>query len=190
MNRAIKYLIGVSSTATLLMSPIVANAVCSPNMVPSTPNDRFEVVLDANNDSTGVVRDLVTGLMWTRCPVGFSVVSSRCDVDNASDSATYLFNFEQALTKANTAVLGMTGWRVPNLKDLNSIVETACTNPAMNTDVFPLSSESNSAIVWSSSPLDVSSGKVWAISYGLGGLGSTNVGDPAYLRLVRDDDTL
>lgn len=38
-------------------------------------------------------------------------------------------------------------WRIPNIKELSTIIERACTSPARNTDIFPVTVAS---VMWSS----------------------------------------
>ncbi|MBS9834898.1 DUF1566 domain-containing protein [Vibrio alginolyticus] len=75
----------------------------------------------------GVVKQISTGLMWQLCPVGQKWDGATC-LGNATQMTFY-----QALTKAeeNTA-FGYTNWRLPNVKELYSIVEKSCRGPYLN----------------------------------------------------------
>lgn len=104
----------------------------------STPSGRFQV----NGD--GTVTDKSTGLMWARCAEGLS--GSDC----ATGSATSL-DWEGALVRARDSDLaGYTDWRLPDLKELSSLVEERCYDPAVNLSVFP---NTPAAFFWSATPL-------------------------------------
>ena len=114
----------------------------SETAIPSaTPTRRFLVHGD------GTVTDTATGLMWARCAEGLS--GSDC-----ADGAATAFTWIEALTRARLSTHARyTDWRLPNVKELTSIVEERCSNPAINLAVFP--NVSSSALFWSASP-DVS----------------------------------
>ncbi len=182
MNRFVTVLLG----GMVLAGGNALAANCADNLQPTTPTERF--VVDAQ---AGVVRDLATGLMWTHCPVGYqwNATFLYCELNQ---DETQLFDWQAALAKAETTVLAKTGWRVPNIKELMSIVERACSDPAINEEVFP--DTASSLPFWTSTPVETDSGgrdfnKIWAVDF-LGGFAlAADYGGQAYLRLVRDDDT-
>jgi len=99
----------------MLMFLISANAeqYCNELLTATTPTSRF-----TDNDD-GTVTDNGTGLMWSKTP------------DVTRDG--WLNTFE----KANTSELaGHIDWRIPNVKELLSIVERKCVNPVFNLEVF------------------------------------------------------
>ena len=118
--------------------------------IPSTtPDTRFTV------DTDGTVVDKTTGLMWAQCSVGQS--GTACN----DTPATYP-TWQSALESADSSTLAThTDWRVPNIKELFSIVEARCLNPAINSNIFP--NTITSGYYWSSTP-DMLSGNVWVIS--------------------------
>ncbi|TNC80903.1 MAG: adhesin [Oleiphilus sp.] len=104
-------------------------------IVEDTPTERFLFVGD------GLAIDIKTGLLWDRCIVGQSYDPEEDKCVGASiefDSVADLLSVVDELN-ANS-YLGYTTWRVPNLKELGSIVERACVEPAINLDVFPSTS--------------------------------------------------
>ena len=111
----------------------------------SAAPERFE-----QRDS--LIIDSVTGLMWQRCLVGLS--GPDCNQGKAQ-----LLDWSQALTLAGSDEFeGYGDWRLPNLKELASLVEYACTAPTMNETLFPNSSAIRpdtgitTFIVWSATP--------------------------------------
>ena len=121
----------------------VVNAqTCNSNMVISKPNAQYSISADGTE-----VTDLKTGLIWQRCAVGMSWDGTAC-----GGTATP-YNWENALAYAAT----QTGWRLPNLKELHSLVERSCANPAINETAFPNTPATDSDYFWTSS-LSVTTG--------------------------------
>ncbi len=92
----------------------------------------------------GTVTDTGTGLQWKRCSEGQIWMGNRCD-RNAEKYA-----WSSALQLAlDEDFAGKTDWRLPNIKELASIVEEACRYPAIDEAVFP-----NTGTIkwWTSSP--------------------------------------
>ncbi|MEZ7860956.1 MAG: DUF1566 domain-containing protein [Aeromonadaceae bacterium] len=172
----------------LLFSLVAGTAqaqVCKPESIPaSTPDSQLQ------DNGDGTVTDLKTGLMWKQCAEGQS--GSGCAEDTANDTATEYPMWQNALLRAqevNTGggFAGFTDWRVPNIKELASLVEHQCTGPAINLTRFP---NTPSSYFGSSSIQAGRSAYFWTVSpYGLVMGGSTNVTHPllskAWLRLVR-----
>jgi|GEM_PF-2202367 len=105
---------------------------CNDHIPVSTPTKRFTI----NADNT--ITDIRTGLTWKRCLEGST--GGQCEQGKAK-----LFSWQQALQQAAS----QSGWRLPNIKELASIVELKCYNPAINLAIFPALSNEG---VWSSSP--------------------------------------
>jgi len=150
----------------------------SVNMSVSTPSERFLAPPESD-----VVSDKITNLMWARCELGFRWSNSlQCEEDG---NTTSKFNWEDALTAvetANTATfLGYSDWRLPNIKELGSIVEYKCAKPAINSEIF---SGARSASVWTNTPTDSST--VWFVSFFYGSVGAASINESNYVRLVRD----
>ncbi len=113
---------------------------CNANMPASTPDSQ----LMDNGD--GTITDTATGLMWKKCLEGVS--GSNCDSGFAGS-----FTWQTALQQPG--VINVSGfathhdWRLPNIKELTSIVEEQCFIPAINLTRFP---NMPSSVVWSASP--------------------------------------
>jgi hypothetical protein len=103
----------------------------------STPTSSFSVSAD------GTVLAPRRKLMWMRCLVGQTLTNGVCT------GTASLFTWADALNAAKAQTFaGHNDWRVPNVKELLSIVEDRCSAPGLNADLFPISG----FLVWSSTP--------------------------------------
>ncbi|MBA3981386.1 MAG: hypothetical protein C0462_12375 [Alcanivorax sp.] len=149
---------------------------------PATPTDDFEV---GHETAT----HLPTGLMWKRCPEGSAVnaAGDACDVQGEVEDSRY--SWQQALQHAEQQVFAGHGdWRVPNRKELQSIMEY-CSRPRLNQEVFPDFSGLGSSVFWSSSPQtpqwNVSSSS-WPVQFQSGRSYPAGRHSEHLIRLVRD----
>lgn len=111
----------------------------------------------------GVVSDKATGLMWQKCEVGYS--GNQCDIDDNHEGPRRL-RWLAAVQEANdNSSFGYDDWRLPNIKELQSLIESACFNPAVNDSIFPVREHAN---YWTSTPDIVDGSKVWVINLGSG----------------------
>ncbi len=83
-------------------------------------------------DTQGLAADPKTGLRWFRCNAGERFQDGQClgeaHLMSKTDAVAYVADFSAASGKA---------WRLPTLKEMGELKETDCTNPAINTKVFP-----------------------------------------------------
>ena len=122
----------------------MANAqTCQTANIPATsPTSQL------TDNADGTVTDTKTGLMWEQCAEGLS--GAGCTTGTAQT-----YTWQAALNRAQTVnttggFAGYTDWRVPNIKELRSIIEQQCYDPAINLTRFP---NTASAVFWSSSPV-------------------------------------
>ena len=128
---------------------------------------RFTFSLDGTQ-----VTDSQTGLTWRRCSEGQAFSAGTC-----SGSAS-VFTREAALAHART----QSGWRLPNIKELSSIVDTRRSNPSVDADAFPATPARH---FWSSSPYAGNSYNAWLVHFSGGTVVADNRHDDSHVRLVR-----
>jgi len=147
---------------------------CYTDIQASTPSSRFIL----NNDAT--VTDTQTGLMWKQCLEG--ITGSSCDIGSATN-----LTWDAALQAPETlnssgGFAGYTDWRLPNIKELQSIVETRCVDPAVNMDIFL---NDPGTAVWSGSPYAYISDYAWLVNFDTGYSFSNYRYSERSVRLVR-----
>ncbi len=135
-------------TAITLLS-LSALASAQPSLL-----SRYTVI---NNGSE--VQDNRTGLIWQRCTQGMVVTS---DLSNCEGTPSLVLH-EDALRIATE--LSANGWRLPNLKELSSIVNRASNSTTIDTVVFPSNPQGNLDFFWSSTPDTTTGGRVLTISF-------------------------
>jgi len=81
-----------------------------------------------------------------------------------------------------TGLCGASDWRMPKVKELESIVDFGRSNPSIDPPYFPNTSSSN---FWSGSPNADSSNGAWVVYFGYGNAYGSNRGDGNLVRLVR-----
>ncbi|MGI9213861.1 MAG: DUF1566 domain-containing protein [Methylococcaceae bacterium] len=135
--------------------------------------DRFVVSADGQE-----VTDTKTGLIWRRCAEGMRFNGSTCT------GSVKTYTHENALRRA-TAEGARTGvaWRLPNVKELASIVDRSRVSPAIDPKAFPVT---QSAWFWSSSPYAGKPNDAWVVDFGDGNVdGYVNRDNTFAVRLVR-----
>lgn len=134
---------------------------CADSIPQNTPSSDFHI----NSDGTAL--HIPTGLMWSRCSLGQQWNGTTCmDAGQAADN---YFVWQHSLQKADEFVFaGYADWRLPNIKELASIIETACKNPAINLEVFPNTPAAE--VYWSSTPSSYPANQAWYIAF-FGGVG-------------------
>lgn len=130
--------------------------------------------------ASGTATDLRSGLMWDQCPWGQS--GNGCAVGTSS-----VHTWQEALAIpaiANALVYkSFTDWRIPNLKELRSIVEECRVSPSINEMVFPTTTASN---YWSSSPHGYDATTAWDVDF-FNGISAVDSRDfRTRVRLVRN----
>lgn len=135
-----------------------------------------------NGDAT--VTDTRTGLTWKRCSEGQAWSGGRCVGSVIRRSwADSLVIAEQA------SFAGRSDWRVPNVKEIASLVETCRSQPAIDLVAFPdtpiVSAEQ---FVWSSSQRFTGMTDAWGVNFFTGTVLLSDRSALRTLRLVRGGD--
>jgi hypothetical protein len=146
----------------LLTTSFPARAGCTAgipgsNEAETTPSTAFT----PNGD--GTITHKLTGLTWKQCAEGHVFTNFTCP--NAE-----LMTWAQALRAANTANAANGGlgfashndWRLPNKKELQSIVELCGYSPAINTMAFP---DSWSYFAWSATSFPAMPSYAWGLFF-------------------------
>lgn len=103
----------------------------------------------------GTVTDLRTGLMWKQCSEG--------QTGAACTGAVSTMTWANALNAAeNTVLAGFGDWRLPNAKELGSLVETGCHDPTINAARFP---NILTAVYWTSSSHVDNASLAWGVNF-------------------------
>ncbi|KIE20695.1 membrane protein [Vibrio sinaloensis] len=87
----------------------------------------------------GTILDVKTNLLWQKCTLGQTYLPDSNSCTN--DGATHFGTWQEALKATEdptiTTVEGIPGFRLPNIKELTSIVNYQCVFPAIDTTFFP-----------------------------------------------------
>ena len=141
---------------------------CNKSIPLSTPDARFDI-------QNEVVIDKMTGLMWKRCSEGQRWEQNACK----GKANTFTFEIAQKIASRDA---GYSDWRIPTISELDTIVELACYQPAINKKTFP---NTPNEWFWSSSPLAYLSGYAWPMHFEFG-IDYTSLQTGEYrVRLVR-----
>ena len=175
-----KFIIPIAVLLVNILSNTLAVAGCT-NL-----NSRVNITRPDNmytDHGDGTVTDNNTGLMWQKCSLGLS--GATC-----STGTQQKHTWQTALAAANASTdSGYSDWRLPNKNELVSLVEYACSLPAINETIFPSGSIIANAYgnFWTSTPLVDIGNVVWYVNFQSGGLTITNAtkDDLYFVRLVR-----
>ncbi|MDR3352365.1 MAG: DUF1566 domain-containing protein [Zoogloeaceae bacterium] len=139
-----------------------------------------QVVAKFTDHGDGTVGDASNGLVWMKCSIGQTYEGGGCRGKAGA------YTWQQALaaaTRANSAKTNdRADWRLPNVKELESLVQVEKSNPAIDTGAFPNTAPDH---YWSSTPFVSSPINVWSINF-LDGISYGQVPtDYSRVRLVR-----
>ncbi len=153
--------------------PSMAQICYSERLPSTTPSERFIINTD------GTVEDIQTGLMWQSCNYGQSYNSETALCEGNSQQLTWQ---EALLGAAGSTLADYDDWQIPTVKELSSIVERQCVDPALNTQVFKGHVNQN---YWTStSSIDVPD-HAWVYAFYSGKNSLQRKTSDVYLRLVR-----
>lgn len=172
-----KRLLIAACSATLSFSALLAQADCNIMLQMHAPATPLSI-----DEKTQTIVDPSTSLMWMRCPLGYTLntESNAC----ALSEGPGLFTWQQALTQADSFTYsGFDDWRLPNRKELDTIVDRHCFEPAINTSLFPNTPVES---FWTNSPYPFNGQSTWGIEFEFGGHKSLLRSGEHAARLVRD----
>lgn len=168
-----RFIIFIASS--LLMVQNVVAQDCNNNMIDYTPSQDFTIHPD------GTITHKYSKLMWKVCSEG-QIWSDYACIGSAST-----FTWLEALQHINGFNVGggyatHLDWRMPNAKELQTLVEYRCSAPAINETAFP---STPFAPFWSNSPA-VDNDKSWYVEFNTGQLNKALRTNSYHIRLVRD----
>ncbi len=108
------------------------------------------------DNADGTVTDNLTGLMWVKDPSELGGVWGSPGMPNAMSFFDALNNCE------NLNYAGYSDWRLPNIKELESLIDYGRFAPAMDISFFPNAQTSG---YWSSTFLEYYDYYVWMIYF-------------------------
>jgi hypothetical protein len=118
-------------------------------------------VTDLLNNNDGTVTDRSTGLIWQQ--------NDDRTKHSWKDSLTYCEGLELPAQSSQK------DWRLPNIKELDSIIDRSRSNPVLDTTFFPINGEKSSQNHWTSTVLsNPNSGvEAWYVNFWSGVIGNT-----------------
>ena len=155
-------------TLALLAVACNAHAAC-----PTWPAaQRFELHDDQ-------VIDLRSGLVWQRCSAGQTWNGSTC----TGTATTHTHADALGLARQANPGNNPSGWRLPQVKELASLLDMGCRAPAIAASVFPATPQDKA---WSSTPFAQRPNIAWTVDFADSYVqNQTGIGNPLYVRLVR-----
>ena len=150
---------------TVALAGLLASISCSAQSV-------YRYSADASGTANALVTDSKTGLTWQRCSAGQSFAAGTC-----SGSAN-TYTHEEALAYAKT----QTGWRLPSVKELSSLVDSSVIGPAISGTAFPATPTFSA---WASSPYASDAASAWIVNFTDGSVSASARSNSHHVRLVR-----
>lgn len=147
-------------------------------------------------ESNGTVTDNLTGLVWLKNAGCFETVGG---ITKGTDAAHSTLTWSAALTWSNSLKSGdcdltdgsaAGDWRLPNVTELESLVDAQKANPALTTG-HPFTSIQNVYYYWSSTTFvdavfGTANANAWFVDMSDGYVSNISKGDSLYVWPVRD----
>ncbi len=123
---------------------------------------------DANN-TTNSDTDGWKGFSFTNTPSGGCITDKTTRLTWSPDLGTSNWDGTGAVVTANSNLCGKTGWRLPTLRELLSIVSYHRTAPAIDNDAARgFFSDTQNASYWTTDPVS-SAATQWGVNFSTGG---------------------
>lgn len=127
------------SCLVIFFIPSLQAQVCQRDKTPqSVAASNFD--LNYNNSGGALIQDRISGLIWQRCVYGQSWDGQTCS------------GLPQKLTWQEALINGGSEWRVPDIKELSSILDWQCVTPPLHPTIFPNMPGSTANGLWTSTP--------------------------------------
>lgn len=135
--------------------------------MPNPPNGALpNPAVYAADSASGVVKDLVTKLLWQGVVQGGGMAQP--------EAKAYCEGLDFA---------GFSDWRLPSRIELVSLVDFTKSAPAIDTTAFP---ETPATMFWTSSPvISLAKNEFWTVDFNSGATSSADAGTPYQVRCVR-----
>ena len=141
----------------MLLMPIANAQVCMKEVTPQTVSaGNFDL------SAPGLALNKLSGLVWNRCVYGqtWDITKSTCI------GSPVKLTWQEALQVAYD-----NNKRLPDIKELNTILDLQCIIPPINLDIFPNTPGSKVNGLWSSTPYitnDTDKTNAWYVDLGFG----------------------
>lgn len=158
LRNAVMFLLGLQTFGAYA-------GTCQNNLPESNPDSVYQLTT-VNGES--MVTDKRTGLTWKQV--------AEANGSGMSWGAALVYG------EAHTYYGGYNDWRLPNVKELRSLVEECRVSPTINTTYFP---GAPTKTFWSASPAVHFANYAWAVSFSAAHAGSYDQHFGFAVRLVR-----
>ncbi|MBV5309872.1 DUF1566 domain-containing protein, partial [Chromatium okenii] len=128
------------------------------------------------DNGDGTVTQSNTGLMWAKCAKGLTGTDCGTGTAITEDWATVL------TVASDTTLAGYDDWRLPNAKELQSLVDYGQTSPSINFSYFPNTPSNH---FWSSSTLAQNASFALGLYFGYGANLNSGKNSLYHVRFVR-----
>jgi len=137
--------------------------------------------LSFRDNGDGTVTDLNTGLMWIKS--GLADTDTDPPTPYTADGPWRKYNWENAILYCERLEFaGYSDWRLPNYKELVSILDLSKVNPAVDPRYFP---DTRTDFYWTSTTSTYDIGKAWYVYFNLGYVNHIFKNWECYVRPVR-----
>ena len=133
------------------------------------------------DNGDGTISDKVNSIMWQKCADGENALSC------AGAASTFLMDdgngTSPAINICEDLVLGgHSDWHLPNIRELQSVVDYGFSSPAVDSVYFPNTQAGN---YWSSTAVESSTTNAWLVNFADGQVLGGNMANAGYVRCVR-----